>query len=50
VELYKAYNEAGFALDIGRKKLAMTPFKFNGLSIASRPQGDQTGIFWKTTA
>jgi len=48
LELYKTFNEAGFEMDIGRKKMAASPFKFRGMSIASRPQADRIGIFWKT--
>lgn len=48
VELYKTYNAAGFEMDIGRKKMAASPFSFTGLSIASRPQADRVGIWWKT--
>ncbi len=48
VELYKAYNKAGFALDIGRKKMAASPFNFVGMSIASRPAADRVGILYKT--
>jgi hypothetical protein len=48
IELYKTYNAAGFEMDIGRKKMAASPFSFTGLSIASRPQADRVGIWWKT--
>lgn len=48
VEIYKGYNEAGWELDIGRKKRASSPFNFVGMSIASRPQADRVGIIWKT--
>jgi hypothetical protein len=48
VELYKTFNEAGYSVDIGRKKMAASPFKFTGLSIASRPQADRIGIVYKT--
>lgn len=47
-EIYKGYNEAGYELDIGRKKMAASPFNFVGLSIASRPQADRVGLLWKT--
>lgn len=50
VELYKTYNAAGFEMDIGRKKMAASPFSFTGLSIASRPQADRVGIWWKSIA
>jgi hypothetical protein len=46
--LYKTFNEAGFEIDLGRKKMASSPFSFKGLSIPSRPQADRIGIFWKT--
>lgn len=48
LELYKSFNEAGFSMDIGRKKLAASPFAFTGLSIPTRPQADRIGIFWKS--
>jgi len=48
VELYKTYNAAGFEMDIGRKKMAASPFSFTGMSIASRPAADRVGIWWKT--
>lgn len=48
--LYKTFNAAGFEMDIGRKKMAASPFSFTGLSIASRPQTDRIGIWWKTIA
>lgn len=50
VELYKSYNKAGYQLDVGRKKMAASPFNFVGMSIASRPQADRVGILWKTIA
>lgn len=48
VNLYKAYNAAGWQADISRKKMAAVPFNFFGLSIASRAAGDQLGNFWKS--
>lgn len=48
IELYKTYNDAGFEFDIGRKKMASSPYNFIGMSIASRPQADRVGIWWKT--
>jgi hypothetical protein len=48
VELYKSYNDAGYLMEIGRKKMAASPFKFVGMSIASRPAADRVGIWWKT--
>jgi hypothetical protein len=50
LELYKTFNAAGFEMDIGRKKLSASPYSFTGLSIASRPQADRIGIFYKTIA
>jgi hypothetical protein len=50
VELYKAYNKAGFMLEIGRKKMAASPFNLVGMSIASRPAADRVGILYKTIA
>lgn len=50
IELYKSYNSGGYSIDIGRKKMAASPFKFTGMSIASRPAADRVGIFWKTIA
>lgn len=46
--LYKTYNEAGFAFDLARKKMASSPFKFTGMSIATRAAGDRVGKWWKT--
>jgi len=48
VELYKTYNAAGFELDIGRKKMAASPFSFTAQSITSRPATDRIGIYYKT--
>lgn len=48
LQLYKTFNEAGFEMDVARKKMAASPFSFTGLSIASRPQIDRIGLFWKT--
>lgn len=50
VELYKAYNDAGVEMSTGRKTMATSPFNFVGMSIASRPQADRVGIFYKTIA
>lgn len=50
LELYKTFNKAGFTMDIGRKKMAASPFSFTGMSISSRPQADRIGIWWKTIA
>lgn len=46
--LYKAYNAAGITADLSRKKMAVVPFNFFGLSISSRTAGDQLGNFWKS--
>jgi hypothetical protein len=50
ITLYKTFNAAGFEMDIGRKKMAASPFSFTGMSIASRPQADRIGLWWKTIA
>jgi hypothetical protein len=50
VELYKSFNSAGYSIDVGRKKMAASPFKFTGMSIASRPAVDRVGIWWRTIA
>jgi hypothetical protein len=50
LELYKTFNKAGFTMDVGRKKMAASPFSFTGMSIASRPQADRIGIWWKSIA
>lgn len=46
--IYKAYNKAGFAMDVGRKKMSAIPFDFNAMAIPSRAAGDQTGKAWKS--
>ena len=48
VNLYKAYNAAGVSADVSRKKMAVIPFSFTGLSISSRAANDQLGNWWKT--
>lgn len=48
VNLYKAYNAAGWQADVSRKKMAGVPFNFFGLSISSRAAGDQLGNIFKT--
>lgn len=47
-QLYKAYNTAGISMDVSRKKMAVVPFNFFGLSISTRAAGDQLGNYWKT--
>ena len=46
--LYKAYNAAGFNFGLSRKAMAVSPFNFKGMAIATRPAGDQVGKWWKT--
>lgn len=48
MSLYKAYNASGWSADLSRKKMAVVPFSFFGLSIASRAAGDQLGCLWKS--
>lgn len=48
VNLYKAYNAAGWQTDVSRKKLSGIPFNFFGLSISTRAAGDQLGNIWKS--
>lgn len=48
VNIYKAYNAAGWQTDVSRKKMAGVPFNFFGLSISSRAAGDQLGNIWKS--
>ena len=46
--LYKAYNAAGWQTDVSRKKMAAVPFSFMGLSISTRPAGEQAANLWKS--
>jgi hypothetical protein len=46
--LYKAYNKSGFTMEVSRKKMSAISFDFNGMAIASRAAGDQTGKAWKS--
>lgn len=46
--LYKAYNKAGFSIDVSRKKMSAIAFDFNGMAISTRAVGDQTGKVWKS--
>lgn len=48
VNLYKAYNAAGWQTDVSRKKMSAVPFNFFGLSISTRAAGDQLGNIWKS--
>lgn len=48
VNLYKAYNAAGWQADLTRKKMAAVPFNFFGLSVSTRAAGDQLGNIFKT--
>lgn len=48
--LYKAFNDAGLAADVTRKKLGSTPFTFRGQAITTRPAGDQVGRYFMQTA
>jgi hypothetical protein len=46
-QLYKALNQAGVEFDVGRKKLAFTPFNFKGYEITSRAAADTLCSLWK---
>lgn len=48
VNLYKAYNAAGWNTPVTRKGMSGVPFNFFGLSISTRAAGDQLANFWKT--
>jgi hypothetical protein len=48
IMLYKAYNATGFEMEIGRKKVASSPFEFKAQEIGFRPVGDRIGIIYKT--
>lgn len=50
VIIYKAYNAAGWQMDVSRKKMSAVPFNFFGLSISSRAAGDQLGNIIKMIA
>lgn len=49
INLYNAYNEVGLELNITRRELGKTPFRFAGQSIATRAVGDQVCSLWKQT-
>ena len=49
VELYKAYNKAGWEFGISRKAVSASPFEFTGMEISTRPVGDRIGLIYKTT-
>lgn len=46
--IYKAWNSAGWQMDLSRKKMSSVPFSFKAQAISSRAQGDQNGKYWKT--
>lgn len=46
--LYKAWDKAGIAMDVSRKKLSSVAFDFQGQAIATRAVGDQVGKLWKS--
>lgn len=48
LSIYKCYNAAGWQADLSRKKMAVVPYNFFGLSISSRTAGDQLGNLWKS--
>lgn len=45
--LYKAINNEGIQIGIGRKKLSGTPVTFTGLDIPGRVPTDSLGSYWK---
>jgi hypothetical protein len=48
--LYKAINEGGIEMKIGRKQLSGIQVSFRGYEITSRAASDTLGSFWKQTA
>jgi hypothetical protein len=46
-QLYAAFNSSGIETQLTRKDFSKVPFEFTGNSIATRPQGDQVGSFWR---
>lgn len=44
--MYNCYNDAGLALQVGRKMMAKTPFAFKGLAIPSRAATDNVCNYW----
>jgi hypothetical protein len=47
VNIYNAYNAIGMELNITRRELGKTPFRFEGQSVATRAVGDQLCNLWK---
>ena len=45
--LYKAMNEGGIDMKVGRKQLTGLPVSFRGYDITSRATADLSGSFWK---
>jgi hypothetical protein len=48
IQLYKAYNKAGWAFNVTRKDQSGIPVEFQGLGIVTRAVGDQAGNYWKS--
>lgn len=49
-QLYKAINEGGIDMKIGRKTLSGIPVSFRGFDIPTRAIADTAGSFWKQVA
>lgn len=47
INIYSAYNEQGLLLNVTRRELGKTPFRFAGQSIATRTAGDRLCNLWK---
>jgi hypothetical protein len=46
--IYSGFNQAGIEFAFARKDFSKCPYEFVGQSIASRPAGDQAGLFYHT--
>ena len=46
-QLYSCINFGGLEYNLTRKKPSSSPYEFRGLSVGTRPEGDQVGQFWK---
>lgn len=49
-QLYKAINDGGLAVEIGRTKLSGLSVALKGQAVTSRAAGDTTGSYWKQVA
>lgn len=47
INIYNAYNEVGLELNITRRELGKTPFRFAGQAVATRAVGDRLCNIWK---